>query len=77
MFFHTDTRDAPWTAIKSDDKKRGRINCMRHFLSKLDYPDKDDDVVGKLDPHIAGSAKEVHEKDEFTNYFEESIEKSV
>ncbi|OFX08425.1 MAG: polyphosphate kinase 2, partial [Alphaproteobacteria bacterium RIFOXYD12_FULL_60_8] len=38
MFFHTDTADAPWTVIKSDDKKRARINCMRHFLSCLPYP---------------------------------------
>jgi len=68
MFFHTDTRDAPWTVIKSDDKKRGRINCMRHFLSKLDYPDKDHDVVGKLDPLIAGSAKQIHEKDEIADF---------
>ncbi len=38
MFFHTDTADAPWTVIKSDDKKRARINCIRHFLHSLDYP---------------------------------------
>ena len=41
MFFYTDTADAPWTIIKSDDKKRARLNCMQHFLSSLDYPDKD------------------------------------
>ncbi|NOY61782.1 MAG: polyphosphate kinase 2 [Gammaproteobacteria bacterium] len=68
MFFHTDTKDAPWTVIKSDDKKRGRINCMRHFLSQLDYPDKDHETVGKLDPLIAGSAKKIHERDESTDY---------
>ncbi len=69
MFFHTDTKDAPWTVIKSDDKKRGRLNCMRHFLSLLSYPNKDTDVVGKLDPLIAGSAKNIHEKDESTDYY--------
>ncbi len=45
MFFHTDTGDAPWTVIKSDDKKRARINCIRYFLYKLDYPNKDESIV--------------------------------
>ncbi|CCN45673.1 putative Polyphosphate kinase 2 [Vibrio nigripulchritudo MADA3029] len=57
MMFHTDTKDAPWTIIRSDDKKRGRINCMRHFLSLIDYPGKDHDVVNQLDPQIVGSPK--------------------
>ena len=38
MFFYTNTADAPWTVVKSDDKKRARINCMRHYLHNLDYP---------------------------------------
>ena len=41
MLFYTDTADAPWTIVKSDDKKRARLNCMRHFLTALDYPGKD------------------------------------
>ena len=41
MFFHTHTGDAPWTIIRSDDKKRARLNCIRHFLHQLDYPGKD------------------------------------
>jgi polyphosphate kinase 2 len=56
MFFYTDTADAPWTVIKSDDKKRARINCMRDFLSRLDYPGKDEEVVGAIDPLIIGPA---------------------
>jgi polyphosphate kinase len=59
MFFHTDTADAPWTIIKSDDKKRARLNCMKHFLSNLDYPDKDSHVVGHPDPLIVGSSAHV------------------
>ncbi len=59
MFFYTDTADAPWTVIKSNDKKRARLNCMRHFLSSLDYPDKDLDVVGEPDPLIVGQAHHV------------------
>ncbi|MCY3829443.1 MAG: polyphosphate kinase 2 [Rhodospirillaceae bacterium] len=54
MYFYTDTADAPWTIIKSDDKKRARLNCMRHFLSNLPYPGKDLKVVGEPDPLIVG-----------------------
>ena len=64
MMFNTDTKDAPWTIIRSDDKKRGRINCMRHFLHKLDYPGKDHDVVVPPNPLIAGTSKEIIESDE-------------
>ncbi|WP_170363089.1 polyphosphate kinase 2 [Ruegeria arenilitoris] len=59
MFFYTDTADAPWTIVKSNDKKRARLNCMRHFLSTLDYPDKDHDIVGQPDPLIVGQAHHV------------------
>ncbi len=57
MFFYTDTADAPWTVVKSNDKKRARINCMRHFLASLDYPDKDEALVGQPEPEIVGTAK--------------------
>ena len=56
MFFHTDTADAPWVVVKSDDKKRARLNCMRYFLSTLPYPGKDPKVVGVADPLIVGTA---------------------
>ncbi len=59
MFFYTDTADAPWTIIKSDDKKRARLNCMRHFLSSLDYPGKDRSVVRAPNPLIVGSGDDV------------------
>ena len=65
MFFYTDTADAPWTVVKSDDKKRARINAMRFILSQLDYPNKDQKIVRPPDPLIVGSAKEVFEKDEY------------
>ncbi|WP_227814194.1 polyphosphate kinase 2 [Nitrogeniibacter aestuarii] len=64
MFFHTDTADAPWTVIKSDDKKRARLNCMRHFLSSLDYPEKDLSVCGKPDAKLVGPAEVIFEQDE-------------
>jgi len=63
MFFYTDTADAPWNVIKSDDKKRARLNCMQHFLSQLDYPDKDAHVVRGPDPLIVGTPSQVIEKD--------------
>ncbi len=63
MFFYTDTADAPWTVIKSDDKKRARLNCMQHFLAHLDYPDKDRHVVHGPDPLIVGTPSQVIEKD--------------
>ena len=52
MFLHTDTDHAPWTTIKSNDKKRARLNAMRHFLSQFEYEDKDHEVVGTPDPLI-------------------------
>ena len=61
MFFHTDTGDAPWVVIKSDDKKRARINCLRHFLYNLPYPEKNTEVVVPPDPLLVGSATDVKE----------------
>jgi polyphosphate kinase 2 len=63
MFFYTDTADAPWTIIKSDDKKRARLNCMQHFLSTLNYPGKDKRLVRGPDPLIVGTPSQVIEKD--------------
>jgi polyphosphate kinase 2 (PPK2 family) len=59
MFFYTDTADAPWTIIKSNDKKRARLNCMRHFLSSLDYPGKDAAIACQPDPLIVGGASHI------------------
>ncbi|MBE7635323.1 polyphosphate kinase 2 [Sneathiella sp. P13V-1] len=59
MFFYTDTADAPWIIVKSSDKKRARLECMRHFLASLNYPGKDHEVVGQPDPLIIGSGHHV------------------
>mgnify|MGYP001581737196 FL=1 len=61
MFFYTDTHHAPWTVIKSNDKKRARLEAMRYVLSRFDYPDKDDSVVGKPDREIVGKGKRIRE----------------
>ncbi len=49
----------PWTVVKSNDKKRARINFMRHFLATLDYPGKDPEIALPPQPEIVGSAKKV------------------
>jgi len=64
MFFYTDTADAPWTVVKSDCKKRARINAMKFVLNSLDYHNKDTRVVTPPDPLIVGSAKTIYEKGE-------------
>jgi len=64
MFFDTDTADAPWTVIKSDCKKRARLNAMRYVLHKLPYANKAADTIGKLDPLIVGRAHVVYERGE-------------
>jgi polyphosphate kinase len=52
MIRRTDTEWAPWTTVKSNDKKRARVNAMRHFLSRFDYDGKDEKAVGAPDPAI-------------------------
>jgi polyphosphate kinase len=64
MFFYTDTADAPWTVVKTNDKKRGRIATLRALLSRLDYADKDVKLVGEPDPLIVGSAAAMGEHKE-------------
>ncbi|MGY1840354.1 MULTISPECIES: polyphosphate kinase 2 [unclassified Modestobacter] len=56
MFLHTDTEHAPWTVVKSNDKKRARLGAMRHVLHRFDYTDKDAAAVGTPDPLIVGPA---------------------
>ncbi len=66
MFFHTDTADAPWTVIKSDCKKRARLNALRYLLHKLHYTQKDIQRIGALDPLLVGRANVVYEDGENT-----------
>ncbi|PKO46364.1 MAG: polyphosphate kinase 2 [Betaproteobacteria bacterium HGW-Betaproteobacteria-22] len=64
MFFHTDTADSPWTVIKSDCKKRARLNAMRYVLHKLPYTNKSIEAIGALDPLLVGRAHIVYERGE-------------
>jgi polyphosphate kinase 2 len=54
MFFYTDTSASPWTVVKSNDKKRARLEAMRHVLEEFDYEGKDPEVVGKPDRKVIG-----------------------
>ena len=64
MFFHTDTADSPWTVIKSDDKKRARVNAMRYVLHSMPYKDKCGKRLGPVDNLLVGRASVIRERDE-------------
>ncbi len=64
MFFYTDTADSPWTVIKSNCKKRARLNAMRYILHKLHYAKKDAERIGTIDPLLVGRAHVVYERGE-------------
>ena len=64
MFFHTDTADCPWTVIKSNCKKRARLNAMRYVLHRLPYQNKDVDSIGPLDSLLVGRAHILYERGE-------------
>ncbi|WP_239477492.1 polyphosphate kinase 2 [Sutterella massiliensis] len=61
MFFSTDTSEAPWTVIKSDDKKRARLNAMRYVLHAIPYAHRDLKAVGPVNPLIVGRASAMFE----------------
>jgi len=54
MFHFTDTRHAPWTVVKSNDKKRARLEAIKHILLKFDYKGKDAEVIGEADKALIG-----------------------
>lgn len=61
MFFFTDTTDSPWIVIKSNCKKRARLNAMRYLLHKFQYTNKDEKNIGKIDPLIVGRSNVIYE----------------
>ncbi len=56
MFAQTDTADAPWTVIRSDCKKRARLNAMRYVLQKMPYASRDIEAIGAVDPLLVSRA---------------------
>lgn len=65
MFMATDTRFSPWIVVKSDDKKRARLNCMRYVLNSCSYPNKDVELVSAVQPALIGKKEDVYEDDEW------------
>lgn len=61
MFYHTDTSDAPWTVVKSNCKKRARLNAMRFILHKVPYDNKNEQMIGRIDPLIVGRSNVIYE----------------
>lgn len=59
MFDHTHTKPAPWTVIRSNDKRRARLNAIRHILASIDYDEKDKKIVANPDPKILGSQGDI------------------
>ena len=57
MLERTSTDHAPWTIVRSNDKRRARLNAMRHVLSRLDYEGKDEAAIGTIDELIVGEGK--------------------
>ena len=54
MLEATHTKHAPWTIVRSNDKRRARLNAIRHVLSNVNYEGKDADAIGEIDPKILG-----------------------
>jgi polyphosphate kinase 2 len=63
MFHYTDTEWAPWTVVKSNDKKRARLEAIKHVLLKFDYEGKDAEVIGVPDKALIGPPSVMSEHD--------------
>jgi polyphosphate kinase 2 (PPK2 family) len=63
MFHYTDTEHAPWTVVRSNDKKRARIEAIKHVLLKFDYEGKSADAIGEPDKALIGPASAMSERD--------------
>jgi polyphosphate kinase len=63
MFHYTDVEWAPWTVVKSNDKKRARLEAIKHVLLQFDYDGKDRDVIGELDKALIGPPAVMSEHD--------------
>ena len=62
MIEATHTKHAPWTVVKTNDKRRGRLEVLRHILQRCDFPSKDEKVIGTADPKIIGTGPEALDK---------------
>ena len=64
MLFYTDTADAPWTIVRSDDKRRARLNAMLFVLNAISYAGRDPEIVTRPDEKLVGSARDIYEAGE-------------
>ena len=64
MFIHSDIEASPWVVVRSDDKKRARLNAMRYVLDQFEYTDKDRKAILPMDKQIIGRAAQIYEPDE-------------
>ncbi|MDA3806728.1 MAG: hypothetical protein PF440_02350 [Thiomicrorhabdus sp.] len=62
-YFYSNTHHAPWTVVKSNDKKRARIEAMRYILNQIPYAGKDEEIVGQSDPLIVSSGEDIFQYD--------------
>jgi hypothetical protein len=62
MFHYTDSEHAPWTVVKSNDKKRARLEAIKHVLRKFDYDGKNADAIREPDPALIGPPSELYER---------------
>ncbi|WP_192941228.1 polyphosphate kinase 2 [Arcobacter sp.] len=69
MLMASNTDIAPWIVIRSDDKKKARLNCIRHILSNIDYEKKTNDDIFNIDRDILISGSEEIENMEQDNKF--------
>ncbi len=63
MFHYTDSAHAPWTVVKSNDKKRARLEAIKHVLRKFDYDGKNEAAIGEPDPTLIGPPSALSEHD--------------
>jgi polyphosphate kinase len=68
MFHYTDSAYAPWTVVKSNDKKRARLEAIKYVLRKFDYAGKDDAVIGEPDRNLSGPPSELSERNTETSF---------
>lgn len=64
MFHCTDSVDAPWTVVKSDCKKRARLNAMRYVLHSMPYTNKNLETIGPIDPLLVNRAQVRYSQEE-------------
>jgi polyphosphate kinase 2 len=57
MLRRTDCAHAPWTVVRTNDKRRGRINLIQSVLHRMDFPGKDIEAIGEIDRNITLSAQ--------------------